>query len=156
MSLHDELLFQACCIHCHNLARKYCKNTRTILCAANISKNNLQHNKKCPQEKTEMFQSSLIITMGLGAINSTVSEGKCVLIMQMSKFKLGTVEKNRHQLQVLREEPNLCFCDPCVPGNSPYLTLKFARTKFPTKFTPPPFLIIKTWILNLDKVCNAM
>ena len=93
MSLHDELLFQACCIHCHNLARKYCKNTRTILCAANISKNNLQHNKKCPQEKTEMFQSSLIMTMGLGAINSAVSKGKCVLIMQMSKFKRGTVEK---------------------------------------------------------------
>ena len=84
MSLHDESLFQACCIHCHNLARKYCKNTRTILCAANILRNYLQHNRKCPQEKTEMCQSSLIMSMGLGAINSAVSKEKYVLIMQMS------------------------------------------------------------------------
>ena len=136
MSLHDESLFQACCIHCHNLARKYCKNTRTILCAANILRNYLQHNRKCPQEKTEMCQSSLIMSMGLGAINSAVSKEKYVLIMQMSKFKLGTVEKNHHQLQVLREKPNLCFCDPCV--EIPLTYQKICPGQVSDEIQPPP------------------
>ena len=90
MSLHDESLFQACCIHCHNLARKYCKNTRTLLCAANILKlNYLQHNKKCLQEKTEMFQSSLIMTMCLGAINSAVSKEEIFLNHADVKIQAG-------------------------------------------------------------------
>ena len=83
-----------------------------------------------------MFQSSLIMSMGLGAINSAVSKGKCVLIMQMSKFKLGTVEKNHHQLQVLREKPNLCFCDPCV--EIPLTYQKIWPGQVSDEIHPPP------------------
>ena len=87
----------------------------------------------------------------LEKLNSAVSRGKCVLIrikiIQMSKFKLESVEKIHHQLQVIREEPNLCFCKARVPGNSP------AKKNRPganfRRNSPPPRkksdFLFKTW-----------
>ena len=74
--------------------------------------------------------------MCLGAINSAVSKEKYFLIMQMSKFKLGTVEKNHHQLQVLREKPNLCFCEPCV--EIPLTYQKICPGQVSDEIQPPP------------------
>ena len=75
--------------------------------------------------------------MGLGAINSAVSKGKCVLIMQMSKFKLGTVEKNHHQTTSPAGETEP-FLLRSLCGNSPYLPKNLPGASFRRNSSPPP------------------
>ena len=96
-----------------------------------------------------MFQSSLIMSMCLGAINCAVSKEKYVLIMQMSNSSWERLRKIIINYKSCGRNRTFAFA---------ILVWKFP---LPTDEIQPPFkkfgsLIIKTWILNLDKVCNAM
>ena len=149
MSLHDELLIQTCCIHCHSLARKQI----LIMCSKCMKElSSAQHKRSWGNNW--MFQiSSNNEHAQLEKLNSAVSRGKCVLIrvkiIQMSKFKLESVEKIHHQLQVIREEPESLLLRSRCPRKFPFPPKKIAPGQIFDEIHPPPSkksdFLFKTW-----------